>query len=264
MNVAVIQQKAESGDLEGAHSALDTLLEMGPNNIEAIKLRARLYQVTGHFTQEALMWEKIAQLAKDDDDLFDYLLRRQNEDRENFYFTDSLPSGGKRFLAYPRHMIKAATLGLLGCLTFLTMARLGQRFPILNHPFVMLGSFFSLVLAPWLGIMWSYGRSLRYVAVGMEGVEVATRFRVHRLPRNEVSKVIVAHDDRKDKWQLKLIVVTKDNTLPCFEIDFNENSTPIRARSYFVRELMRFYGEPEYSTIPEVAPILRNRRLIKA
>src|SRR5947208_1480115 len=113
MNVARIQQLAESGDIEGAHSALDSLLAMGPQNLEALKLRARLHEVAGRFNEEAKMWEKVAQIARDDDDLLDYLLRRQTEDRENFYFTDTLPGGGKRFLAFPRRMVRAATIGLL-------------------------------------------------------------------------------------------------------------------------------------------------------
>lgn len=264
MNVAAIQQKAEAGDLRGAQDALDVLLEMGPNNLEALKLRARLHQVAGRFQQEAQMWEKISQVARDDEDLFDYLLRRQNEDRENFYFTDSLPGGGKRFLAYPRRMIRAATFGLLGCLTFLTMARLGQRFPILNHPVIMLGSFFAMVLGPWLGIMWSYSRSIRHVAVGMDGVEIATRFKVHKIPRTAVEKVYMVHDDRKTSWQLSLVVTTNDQTLPCFDIDFNENSTPIRARTHFVKELARFYGEPEYLAKGDMISILKDRKVIKA
>ena len=210
------------------------------------------------------MWEKVSQVARDDDDLFEFLLARQNEDRENFYFTDALPGGGKRFLAYPRRMIRSATYGLVGCLTFLTMARLGLRFSILNHPVVMLGSFGGMVLLPWLSIMWTYGRSIRHMAVAMDGIEMATRFKVHTIPRNMVDKVYVVHEDHKDTWKLTLVVTTKDQSQPCFEVDFNEKTTSIRARSYFVRELCKFYGEPEYLAKALVTPILKDRKLIKA
>jgi hypothetical protein len=264
MNVQAIQLKAEAGDLKGAHDALDSLLEMGPNNLEALKLRARLHEVAGRFHEEAQIWEKVARIDREDEELFDYLLRRQNEDRENFYFTDSLPSGGKRFLAYPRRMIRSAVFGLIGCLGFLTLARLGIRFPILNHPVAMLGSFGLMVIAPWVAIMWSYGRSIRYITIGMEGLEVATRFKIHKIPRNQIHKVVLTLDDLKSQWQLNLVVTTVDQSIPNVSIDFNEKTTSIRARSYFLRELTRFCGEAEYSSMPEISSFLKDRKLIKA
>ena len=264
MNVARIQEMAETGDLQGAHDALDSLLSMGPHNLEALKLRARLHEVAGRFHLEAQLWEKVAQIARDDNDLLDYLVRRQTEDRENFYFTDTLPGGGKRFLAFPRRMVRSASVGLIGCLTFLTVARLGQVYTFLLHPVAMLGSFFVLVMAPWIGIIWSYAKSIRHVSVTSEGVTVATRFKTHFLPRGEIERVCMVHDDRKDTWRLSLVLVTKDKKLPCVEIDFNENSTSLRARSYFAKELHRYFGEPEYCGKPDVKPQLQGRKVIQA
>lgn len=264
MNVARIQKMAETGDLQGAHDALDTLLTMGPHNLEALKLRARLHEVAGRFHQEALLWEKVAQISRDDEDLLDYLVRRQTEDRENFYFTDTLPGGGKRFLAFPRRMVRSASIGLIGCLTFLTVARLGQVYAFLLHPVTMLTSFFVLVMAPWLGIIWSYARSIRHVSVTVEGVSVATRFKTHLLPRQEIDGVYMVHDDRRDTWKLSMVLITKDKNLPCVEIDFNENSTSIRARSYFAKELHRYYGEPEYCGKADLKSKLQGRRVIQA
>lgn len=264
MNVARIQQIAETGDLQGAHDALDSLLSMGPHNLEALKLRARLHEVAGRFHQEALLWEKVAQIARDDEDLLDYLVRRQTEDRENFYFTDTLPGGGKRFLAFPRRMVRSASVGLIGCLTFLTVARLGQAYPFLLHPAVMLGSFLLLVMAPWCGIIWSYTKSIRHVTVNNDGVSVAARFKTHLLPRSEVESLYMVHDDRKNTWKLSLVIVTKDIKMPCVEIDFNENSTSIRARSYFVKELHRFYGEPQYVSKETLKPLINGRKVVQA
>jgi hypothetical protein len=267
MNVAAIKLKAESGDLPGAHAALDALLELGPSNLEALKLRARLHQVTGRFLQEAQMWEKVAQIAKTDDDLIDYLVRRQSEDRENFYFTDALPNGGKRFLAFPKKMLMAATLGLLGCLAFFTVARVSQVVPFLGHPVAMLASFFLLVVAPFVSIIWCYARSLKHIAMSLEGLEVATRIRTHRFPRAGVDKVFVVHDDRDDAWQLRIIITSKpqaSKTLADYiEVDFDEGTTPIQARSYFIRELTRFFGEPSYVSRIEIQERLRGLRALK-
>ena len=261
-NIAEIQNIAEAGDLQGAHHALDGLLSMGPHNIEALKLRARLFEVAGQFQQEAKIWEQVARRDQSDHDLNIYLTRRQGEDRENFYFTDSLPGGGKRFIAFPRQMVKAATMGLIGCIVFLIMARMSQQFPVLNHPVVMLSSFLLLVISPWIAILVSYMRSLRYVSVTKDGLEIATRFKIHKFNWSAIEHVYLAQDDRHDTYQLSLIVVGRDTNHPCFEMDFNESTTPIRARSYFVKEIMSSWGEPRYVSRKTI--VTDGRQTIKA
>jgi len=247
-NVAEIQNIAEAGDLASAHEALDALLEMGPRNVEALKLRARLYEVAGRFQQEAKIWDQIAKIDAEDFDLSAYISRRQYEDRENFYFTDSLPGGAKRFIAFPRRMVRAAGIGLFGCLIFLFLARLSSVWPILNHPAIMLSAFGLCVISPWIAILASYINSLRHITVGKDGIEIATRFKTHKLQWSEVESVVLAQDDRHDTYQLSLIILGKSNKQFNFELDFNENTTPIRARSYFVREIMRVWGEPVYAS----------------
>jgi hypothetical protein len=97
-----------------------------------------------------------------------------------------------------------------------------------------------------------------------EGVAVATRFRTHFLPRSEIERVYMVHDDHRDRWSLSLVLVTKDKKMPCVEIDFNENSTSLRARSYFAKELHRYYGEPEYCGKVDVKPQLLGRKVVRA
>jgi tetratricopeptide (TPR) repeat protein len=261
-NVAQIQTIAESGDLGSAHEALDALLEMGPRNVEALKLRARLYEVSGQFQQEAKIWDQIARIDREDNDLAEYIARRQHEDRENFYFTDAIPGGGKKFVAFPRQMVRAAASGLVGCVIFLIIARLAGVWPILNHPAVMLSSFAFLVISPWFAIVSSYAKSLRYVCVTKEGIEIATRFKLHKLSWTQVENVFLAQDDRQETYQLSLIVMAKDEAAFNLELDFNENTTPIRARSYFVREIMQSWGEPSYVSRRSID--LGHRATIKA
>lgn len=261
-NVAEIQNIAESGDIPSAHNALDALLAMGPGNIDALKLRARLFEVAGRFQQESKIWDQVAKIDREDDDLAQYILRRQGEDRENFYFTDSLPGGGKRFIAFPRRMVRAASIGLIGCLVFLAIARLSQSFPILNHPVIMLSSFGLFVIAPWIAILASYANSIRHVNVTKEAIEIATRFKTHRVLWTSVEHVYLAQDDREDTYQLSLLVIGREKETPLFELDFNENTTPIRARSYLVREIMNTWGEPHY--VSRKAIDTAGRRMIKA
>ena len=245
-NVSQILTIAESGDLAGAHSALDSLLSMGSNNVEALKLRARLLEVAGRFQMEAKVWTQIAKIDRDDVDLHQYVTRRQNEDRENFYFTDELPGGGKKFYAFPRQMVRNLTIGLIGCLCFLAMARLSPAYPILNHPAIMLTAFGLLVICPWIALLITYMKSLRFVSVTKQGIEIATRFKTHNIDWSGVDQVYLAQDDRHETYQLSLLIVHKDLESPCFELHFNEHTTAIRARSYLVREITGAWGEPAY------------------
>jgi hypothetical protein len=246
-NVAEIQNIAESGDLSEAHSALDALLTMGPRNVEALKLRARLYEVAGRFQLESKVWEQISKIDREDDDLSQYILRRQNEDRENFYFTDALPGGGKRFIAFPRKVVRSVGIGLFGCIGFMVLARLSTSYPKLNDPLIMTSSFAFFVLAPWLAILSSFFRSLRHMSVTKTGLEFKIPFRKYQMAWSDVEQVYLAQDDRHETFQLSFIVIAKDPSMPAVEMDFNENTTPIRARSYLVREIINSWGEPQYA-----------------
>ncbi len=245
-NVAQILTIAESGDLAGAHSALDSLLSMGSKNVDALKLRARLLEVAGRFQMEAKIWSQIAKIDRDDVDLHQYVTRRQNEDRENFYFTDTLPNGGKKFYAFPRQMVRHASIGLAGCLFFLGLARLSPIYPILNHPAIMLTAFGLFVICPWIAILITYTRSLRFVTVSKTSFEVATRFKTHTFDWSSVEQVYLAQDDRQETYQLSLVIVNRNPDSPCFELHFNEHTTAIRARSYLIREITGAWGEPSY------------------
>jgi hypothetical protein len=261
-NVAEIQNIAESGDLSGAHNALDALLTMGPRNIEALKLRARLYEVSGRFQLEAKVWDQISRIDREDDDLTQYVIRRQSEDSENFYFTDSLPGGGKRFIAFPRKVVRAAMIGLMGCMMFMVLARLSPTYPTLNHPLIMVSSFVFFVIAPWIAILTNYIKSLRHVSVTKAGLEIVTPFKKHSLAWTDVEQVYLAQDDSHDTFRLSLVVLSREPTIPTFELDFNENTTPIRARSYLVKEIMTAWGEPLYISRKSVDT--SGRKTIKA
>lgn len=271
MNVKTIQQKAEQGDLVGAHESLDALLELGPKNLEALKLRASLHMIAGRFHQEALVWEKIAQIARNDDDLIDYLVRRQLEDREHFYFTDALQNGGRRFMAFSKKHLKSAALGLCGCFTFFILVRLGERFPSINVPSLIIGTFLGCVILPFLSIIFGYMRSLKSVTMSPEGLEIATRLKSHKLLSSQIKQIYVVHEDLKSKWDLSIVVVPETETqiegqrvksTSAFKIDLNQETTSVQARSHFVRDLARYFGELRFVARDEIEQDLRTFKVI--
>lgn len=246
LHVKQIRDIVSAGQSEEAHAALDQLLSLGPSNLEALKLRAQLLEFEGRFVEEAQVWDRIAQVDREDPDAIGYYLRKQLEDREHFYFTDDLPGGGRRFMAYPRGIIRTSTMGLFGCILFLVATRLASAHALLADPILMLGLFTLFVIVPWIGIVVTYFGSIKSVSVTQTGIVVATRLRQIGFLWTDLEKVCLARDHHGDRHTLSLVFVPKDRASVPLELDLAQGSTAIRARSYFIREVARAFSEPEY------------------
>ena len=246
MHVRQIRESIDSGKTDEAHDALDQLLALGPQNTEALKLRASLYESEGRFVDEARVWDKVSTVDREDPDAIAFLLRRQLEDREHFYFTDDVPGGGRRFMAYPRRLINNSALGLIGCIAFLLSTRVSVSFPVFADPSVMISMFGVCVLLPWLSIMVVYFRSIRSITLNSSIITVSTRLRAHTFQWQELERVCLARTASGRGPYLSLVLLPKDRTVTPIEIDLNQGSTAIRARSYLIREIARLFCEPEY------------------
>jgi hypothetical protein len=257
--VKEIREIIDKGGDGEAHEALDQLLALGPQNTEALKLRASLYEHEGRFAEEGRTWDRIAVIDREDPDAVSYLLRRQVEDREHFYFTDDVPGGGRRFMAYPRALVNNSAIGLVGCIAFLLSTRLTPAMPMLAEPAMMLGLFTLFVMVPWLAILVVYFRCIRSVTLSTHGITVATRIRKHAFRWGELEKVCMARAFGRKGPTLSLVLVPKDKATTTVEIDLNHGSTAIRARSYLVREITRLFSEPEYTRRDTLG--LKSRRL---
>lgn len=247
LHVKQIREIVDAGKSDEAHQALDQLLALGPNNTEALKLRARLHESEGRFADEAKIWDRIAQVDREDPDAVAFLLRRQLEDREHFYFTDDVPGGGRRFLAYPRAFINSSAMGLIGCIAFLLSTRLSARFPVFSDHVVMLSLFCLFVMVPWLSIIWVYFRAIRSLTISSVGIQVSTRVKSRTFAWADLDKVYLAHHHTPRGYGLTLIFLPKNAETAAVEIDLNQGSSAIRARSYLVREITRQFAEPVYS-----------------
>jgi hypothetical protein len=248
LHVKQIRTIVDSGKNDEAHAALDQLLALGPQNTEALKLRAQLFEFEGRFAEEAGIWDRIAAIDHEDAEAVSYLLRRQVEDREHFYFTDDIPGGGRRFMAYPRNLVNTSAIGLAGCVAFLLTSRLSLAFPVLADPVVMLCGFAILVVLPWISIVLTYFTAIRHLSITAGGVEISTRIKTVSVSWPDMDKVCIARSLTEGGSTLSLVLVPKDRALPPVEIDLHQRSTPIRARSYLVREIARLFNEPEYAT----------------
>ena len=246
-----IQDFVSQGLAEQAEQALDNLLELGPKNTEAMKLRAMLYERSGRFMQESKMWERVGRIADDDQDYLAYLERRQSEERERFYFTDDLPDGGRRFLAYPRNVVYSSVAALLGCVFFLIYARTAGAADPKNQA-VTLSIFALCVMAPWVAIGVAYLKSIRSISVSSTGIEIALRFGDVTLEWGDIANAWVVHQFGPKNPQLALVLVPRSATAKAISIDLMQETTAIRARSHFLRDVEKHIKEIATVRLAEV------------
>jgi len=253
LHVKEIEKYVDDGECDAAHTALNDLLEFGPNNTAALKLRARLYEFEGRFAEEAKIWDKVARIDNEDSDAVDFLIRKQLEDREHFYFTDDIAGGGRRYLAYPRNLISGSAFGLLGCLAFLASIRMGATYPILNEPLGMLTIFGLFVVLPTIYVMFTFIRSLKSVTVSHKGLDVFTRMGGHSIKWTDIERFCLARSEKNGYGVLSMVLVPKDKTHHFVEINLTPSTSAVKARTYMVGEVARAFSEPEHVTRESLA-----------
>lgn len=254
IHVAQIREFVAAGRLDEAQGALDRLLALGPKNIEALKLLAAVFEAQGRLDQERQVWNRIVSLDREDQDAIHYYLDCQLEDREHFYFSEELPGGGRRFLAYPRALVRTSALGLLGCVTFLLITRLAHKNPALGEPAFLLSVFSVLIMVPWLYLIYCYFKSIRYISIGRVGFEIAMRFRKIHLPWSAISRLAIAHDPLGKGPSLSLVVCPQDKDAPMLEVDLTRDSSALRARGHVLREAARWFDAVEYASRNNIVP----------
>jgi tetratricopeptide (TPR) repeat protein len=244
------------GRFRQAHVAVDRLLVMGPNNISMLKLKGMLLAREGRFEEEARIWQRIFELYHDDEDAFNYFMHLDLEERFNFYFSDYLPGGGRRFLTQPKAVVHATLAGVVGCLLFLVVHTWGLSYRLLSLPLVSLGFFFLLVLLPWIGIFVVYLGSLREITLTREGIRLVTKLKQINLRWEEISSVYLAHSVTAYSYSLTMNLQPKKAGLGPVEIDLTHESTPIRAPSFFVREVFQRFPKVQYVAREQLAELM--------
>ena len=239
----------ENGDHEQAHDALDNLLELGPKNIEALKLKTVLYANEGRFVDERMLWEKIIFHDNEDLDAIFFFQRRHFEERESFYFTDRLPDGGVRFMANPKALISSSMLGLLGCTLFLILNSYSQKYYILSSHWISMSIFLMFVILPWISIVFNFVRSLKDVVLDLEGIKFYSRMKVVSMLWSDIDHAYLIYGIEEGEQKLCLVLTPKDPKEKAIEIDLGAETTSVRARAYFLDEFCRFYRPPTHLRI---------------
>lgn len=246
-----IEELLVIGNLAEARTALEHLLSLGPKNISALKLKGRLCAAEGRFHEENRVWESVIDADNADFDAMYFFHQRFLEEQECFYFSDPLPGGGRKFIAYPRRLIASSFVGLIGCCLFLLLNSFAQRYYLLSSPAVSFGAFGIFVLVPWLFILFNYFAALRDIVVTPDYIKVSTRIHSYTLYREDISAIYLANRIVDGQGCLTLILVAPslENAIG---IDLSRESTSVRARFSLLREVCILFGEPIYSAWDEV------------
>jgi hypothetical protein len=238
-HVNSIRKNISEGHLEQAESDLETLLLLGPNNLEALKIHASLLATQGHFEQERNIWKQIQKIDDEDHDANEYFLYQQQEDREHFYFTDEMPEGGRRFHLYPRALINASLIGLLGCALFLMFSRLLADNPVWSQEEVVLSTFFCLVMIPWFYILYHMMRGIRFLSVDSKGLQLSSRLRKRFYAWHLVEAIVVQSYPGDINGPSTLWIEPQPGTEPLLSFDMSERTSSLRAKSYFLNEIKK-------------------------
>jgi len=241
IHVNAIRKFVDEGEYEQAHSAIENLLALGPNNLEALKLQAKMYEVKHELDLEMKTWSRVLDIDQEDPDAINFLIQQQTEDREHFYFSDELPGGGRRYLCYPKSFIYISLLGLMGCICFFGLRTLSDRYPLLSDERVLLGSFAFFVLTPWLGIIYTWIRSLKSVIVHTDGLKLETRFGTKSYQWKDYEQVLLTYRMDADYPNTSLVLVPKDLDSKALKINLTSGVTPIKARTYLIRDVGQRY-----------------------
>lgn len=235
-NLNAIKKIVTDGHFSEAHTALEDLLEMGPSNIEAIKLKAALFAHVGRFDEEEAAWRRVIEIDNEDEDAIEYYQGAQLEDREHYYFTDVLPHGGRRYLAYPKALMTVSFAGLVGCVMFLMLTRAGLGI-MSESPMLLLATFLATVITPWIAIIYMFVKTIRAIELTRDGIIVKTRVLTRMYPWKEIDQLVLAHSDDLETGKLSLVVKPKDPAMATVSIDFTPHTSAVRARRHLLAEV---------------------------
>lgn len=240
------------GKLLEAQLALELFLSFGPNNLQALKLKALLYSQKGLFQKEYETWVQIANLAPEDLDTHDYFDLHFLEEKEKFYFTDVVPGGGRRFLLHPRALLEACAAGFVSCLIFLLVGQLPLLSYFLAIPRVSFLFITLFVVLPWIGILHAYLKMPGDVWVTSRGFAMSTRLKKMEFPWHTVSEILVVHTPLKHSFSLEVLVIPKEKSRAPLRIDISRDRSIVKARRFFLAEILNHYPNVTYKAqIPE-------------
>ncbi len=237
-HVKEILASIDRGAEEQAQTEIRELLELGPKNTHVLKIQAALCAREGDFEAESRIWQRILDCDPEDETALTYWYQRKVEWHEQQFFTETLPYG-RRFLTFPRGLLQAASFGMVGCLLFLLLNRLGTWYFFFSVPVIQMSTFLFFVIGPWIWVLYYYLFVLREVAVTQDGLELGTRIRTVFFPWTVFRHAYIIHPAEPQCHGLQLVLVPQNETAHAIEIDIHPDTSLLRTTKSFLLEVKK-------------------------
>jgi hypothetical protein len=254
IHVKQIENLIDEDKTKEAEDALENLLSLGPNNTAALKLQAKLCEYKGKFDKELSLWKKIYSIDKNDPEAFTYFQMRQIEDQEHHYFTDQLPGGGQRILTYQRPLLKPMFTGFIGSLSFIIFTHFAEKSaPYLLDPRILIPVFLLAVVSPVFLVIYKFLTTMYFMSLDKDKFSISTRLKSHEIRWQDIENIFIAHSGMVDQSNLHLVILPKNKEIEPIEIDLGKNTTSIRSRPMFIKELAFHFTKPANVSRSELA-----------
>jgi hypothetical protein len=246
IHVKQIENLIEQAKNLEAEDALESLLELGPNNVAALKLKAKLSEFKGNFEQEHALWKQIYQIDPEDQESHRFFQLRQLETQEHHYFTDVLPEGTHKMLTYQRPLLKPMVFGFLGSLGFIAFTHYAETtLPSLMKPGFLFSAFFVFVTLPLIFVIYRFLTTMYSVSMNDHSICVSTRLKKHTINWADLAMAELVYDGPIVDPQLSLRLTPKDENDKPIEIDLSKSTTSIRSVAMFLKEFKLCYSAIE-------------------
>lgn len=231
------QKLVSSGDGHAALAVVDGVLALAPRNPEALRLKAQILEAWGHFDESLAILRGIAEAGALTVEGREQLANHLREEREFLLFSVLAPDG-RWYFAMPHSQVKVSWYGLLGCFSFLLLAGTQPLTQPAALP-LLLAAFFFLVLLPWLALMVVFLIGVKKVFVGLDRLEIHTRFKERAIPWEQVRSAVIQYDPDPCSDFLRLALYGENrDTGALVEFDISEGHGVVRARRHFLRHVL--------------------------
>lgn len=230
----------DEGDGHGALEVIEGVMALAPRNPEALRLKAQVLEAWGHFDESLAILRDTAEAGDLSADGREQLANHLREEREFLLFS-VLAQDGRWYFAMPHAQVRVSWFGLLGCLSFLLLATTNQLSDPASLPILLL-AFAVLVLGPWFLLMIVFLLGVKKVFVGMDRLEVHTRFVGREILWRDVRSAVVVYDPDPTTGDLRLLLYGTDAQKPLAEFDVSESTCVVRARRHFFKHVLMQVG----------------------
>lgn len=235
----------EIGDSLGAMEIVENLLSFSPKNTEALKIKSFILDSWGRFDESLAILHLIGKLSSSEEDPYEELDKRIEEDRESLIYSRLTPEGRWYFQFSPLQMF-ISLVGLVGCFLFLFTSPSFFEGSVNSLSLRLLISFLLLVMLPWTLLLILNLQGIKKILVGLTGIQVFYGMKKIELSWEQLGSVVIEYDTNLNSDYLRMIFYSKSTREALLNFDISKNKSVVRARRHFVRLVLSYIDTVSY------------------